>query len=229
MLRHWRGDNSSLVPPSSSRQLATATGLTFTCEEAYVTAGPPETFDLNSRYGMNPPHSEVVQACRVVEAGKALDMGCGAGRNALYLAHLGFDVTAVDVNPTALGTLQSIIEQERIDNIEARRYDINQADLGATYDFIACTVTLMFLDPARVDAVIADMQRCTTAGGHNLIVAAMNTDEYPCPMNFPFTLGTGELSAAYAGWELLEYNENLGTMHNGARLQFATLLARKPG
>jgi tellurite methyltransferase len=38
----------------------------------------------------------------------------------------------------------------------------------------------------------------------------------------------GELGAAYAGWERLEYNEDVGTMHNGARLQFATLLARKP-
>jgi len=193
-----------------------------------VTAETPQT-DLNAKHGLNPPHSEVVKACRVIEPGKALDMGCGAGRNALYLAQLGFDVTAVDINPNALGMLQSIIEQEGLGNIEARRYDINQANLGAAYDFIACTVTLMFLDPARVDAVIADMQRCTSAGGHNLIVAAMSTDEYPCPMNFPFTLGPGELSAAYAGWELLEYNENLGTMHNGAQLQFATLLARKPG
>lgn len=191
-------------------------------------AETPETSDLNARYGLNPPHSEVVQASRVIEPGEALDMGCGAGRNALYLAQLGFDVTAVDLNPNALGMLQSIIEQEGIGNIEARLYDLNQANLDATYDFIACTVTLMFLDPGRVDAVIADMQRCTSPGGHNLIVAAMSTDEYPCPMNFPFTLGPGELSAAYAGWNLLEYNENPGTMHNGARLQFATLLARKP-
>lgn len=193
-----------------------------------MTARTPETPNLNARYGLNPPHSEVVRACRVIEPGKALDMGCGAGRNALHLSQLGFDVTAIDANPSAIGMLQSIIDQERIDNVEARVYDINQADLGATYDFIACTVTLMFLDPTRVDAVIADMQRCTRAGGHNLIVAAMDTDEHPCPMNFPFTLRTGQLSAAYAGWELLEYNEDLGTMHNGAQLQFATLLARKP-
>ena len=193
-----------------------------------MTANEAETPDLNSRYGLNPPHSEVVKACRTIEPGKALDMGCGPGRNALYLSQLGFDVTAIDANPNAIGMLQSVVEQEGLDNVDARVYDINQADLGADYDFIACTVTLMFLDPTRVDAVIADMQRCTRAGGHNLVVAAMDTDEYPCPMNFPFTLRTGQLSAAYAGWELLEYNEDLGTMHNGAQLQFATLLARKP-
>jgi len=195
---------------------------------AGVTATTPEPQDLNARYGLNPPHSEVAQAGRLLVPGRALDMGCGAGRNALYLSQLGFDVTAVDVNTDAIGMLRSIVEREGLDNIDARAYDLNQADLGATYDFIACTVTLMFLDPARVDAVIADMQQCTAPGGHNLIVAAMDTDEHPCPMNFPFTLRAGQLSATYAGWELLKYDENLGTMHNGARLQFATLLARKP-
>jgi len=37
------------------------------------------------------------------------------------------------------------------------------------------------------------------------------------------------LREAYAGWEMVKYNEDLGTMHSGAQLQFATMLARKPG
>lgn len=46
-------------------------------------------------------------------------------------------------------------------------------------------------------------------------------------MPFPFTFDEGELRNAYQGWELVKYNEDLGTMHNGARLKFATMLARK--
>lgn len=182
---------------------------------------------LNARYGLNPPHSEVVEACGRLAPGAALDMGCSSGRNALYLAQLGFEVTAVDANANAVAALQSIAQQEQLDNVAARVYDINQASLGASYDFIACTVTLMFLDPARVPAVLADMQASTRPGGHNLIVAAMDTQAHPCPVNFPFTLAEGELSDAYQGWELIKYNEDVGTMHNGARLQFATLLARR--
>jgi len=186
------------------------------------------TKDLNQKYGMNPPHSEVVAACQVVEPGHALDMGCSSGRNALYLAERGFTVTAVDTNPAALGQLQSIIDQEGIRSITPRLYDISDAALDADYDFIACTVTLMFIQPSRVDAVLADMQHRTRAGGYNLIVCAMDTPDYPCQINFPFTFGPGQLSAAYTGWEPVKYNEDVGTMHNGARLQFATLLARKP-
>jgi tellurite methyltransferase len=184
--------------------------------------------DYNARFGLNPPHSEVVEACRTVKAGKALDMGCSAGRNALYLGQLGFDVTAIDNNPNAIGTLQSIIAQEQIGNIEARVYDISEARLNDSYDFIACTVTLMFIPPTRIDLVIADMQECTRAGGYNLIVAAMSTTAFPCQVNFPFTFGSGQLRRFYEGWERLKYNEDPGTMHNGMRLQFATLLACKP-
>ncbi|TFH87260.1 tellurite resistance methyltransferase TehB [Billgrantia azerbaijanica] len=185
--------------------------------------------DINSRYGLNPAHSEVVETCRIVAPCSALDMGCSNGRNALYLSQLGFDVTAVDNNPGAIDMLQQVVSREKIDNINSRVYDINSAGLGMDYGLIVCTVTLMFLDPTRVDAVIADMQDHTLPGGYNTIVCAMNTDEHPCPVRFPFTLGAGQLREAYEGWELIKYNEDLGTMHNGAQLQFATMLARKPG
>lgn len=183
--------------------------------------------DLNSRYGLNPPHSEVVNACQQIEPCDALDMGCSNGRNALYLSQQGFNVTAVDSNANAIGMLQSIVAQEGISSIDARVYDINRAGLDADYGFIACTVTLMFLDPGRVEAVLADMQVHTLRGGYNLIVCAMDTAAYPCPIGFPFTLHEGQLSTIYQGWEMLKYNEDLGTMHNGAQLQFATMLARK--
>ena len=187
------------------------------------------TADLNSRYGLNPAHSEVVEACNIIEPCAALDMGCSNGRNALYLSQLGFDVTAVDNNPAAIDMLQQIVSEEGITNIKAQVYDINNAELGQDYGFIACTVTLMFLNPALVGAVIADMQERTLPGGYNLIVCAMDTAETPCPVRFLFTFAAGQLREAYEGWELVKYNEDVGTMHNGLRLQFATMLARKPG
>ena len=185
--------------------------------------------DLNSLYGLNPAHSEVVEACKIIEPCDTLDMGCSNGRNAVYLGQLGFNVTAIDTNPSGIDMLQSISIEQKMDNINARVYDINNASLDHDYGFICCTVTLMFLEPAGIDAVISDMQQRTVAGGYNLIVCAMSTAEYPCPVPFPYTLKTGQLREAYKGWELVKYNEDVGTMHNGAKLQFATMLARKPG
>lgn len=146
----------------------------------------------------------------------------------MYLAQHGYEVTAVDTNANALQALQAIVQDEGLSGIDPRVYDLNEARLVADeYDFIVCTVTLMFLNPNKMPAIIANMQEATKKGGHHLIVCAMDTQAYPCPVNFPFTMGEGELKKAYEGWEFLTYNENLGTMHNGARLQFATMLARK--
>ncbi|MDU1473362.1 MAG: tellurite methyltransferase, partial [Escherichia coli] len=80
---------------------------------------------------------------------------------------------------------------------------------------------------------IANMQRCTRPGGYNLIVAAMDTDDYPCSVGFPFAFKPEELLNYYAGWALLKYNEDVGELHrtdaSGKRikLRFATMLARK--
>lgn len=186
------------------------------------------TVDLNTRFGLNPAHSEVVEACKIIEPCDVLDMGCSNGRNAVYLGQRGFNVTAIDANPSAIDMLQSIVTEEGMGNIKPQVYDINNAELEADYGFIACTVTLMFIDPARVEKVITNMQERTLPSGYNLIVCAMNTAEHPCPVRFPFTLKTGQLREIYEGWELIKYNEDVGTMHNGAQLQFATLLARKP-
>ena len=132
-------------------------------------------------------HSEVLEAVQsgYIKPGRTLDLGCGHGRNALYLASLGHDVTAVDINPD------------------------------------------------QIPAIIKNMQERTALGGYNLIVCAMNTEEHPCTMPFPFTFEEGELKNYYSDWELVKYNENIGHLHrldeygNPIALQFATMLAKK--
>ena len=78
--------------------------------------------DLNSRYGLNPAHSEVVDACKIIEQCETLDMGCSNGRNAVYLGQLGFNVTAIDTDPSAIDMLQSIINEEKMNNIKVQIY-----------------------------------------------------------------------------------------------------------
>ena len=188
---------------------------------------------FRKKYGMTATHSAVKAAAARIAPCAALDLGCGQGRNALYLALKGFDVTAVDQNPAPLYALADLAAQEQLP-VTPATYDINAAALDEDYGFIAATVVFMFLNPARVPAVIADMQAHTLPGGCNLIVSAMDTPDYPCPMPFSFKFKENELREYYAGWEMLEYNEEPGAMHatddagNPIRFKFATMLARKP-
>lgn len=185
------------------------------------------------KYNLTTTHSEVLNAVKHIQPGKVLDLGCGRGRNALYLNLLGFDVTAVDHNAESIQFLNYLIEKEGLEHMQTAVYDINQANLAGEFDLIVSTVVMMFLNRERIPAIIDNMQKNTKVGGYNLIVSAMSTEDYPCPMPFSFTFKAGELKNYYQGWELVKYNEDLGELHktdengNRIKMRFATMLARK--
>lgn len=198
--------------------------LSFYCEAADY---------FNKKYGMSATHSAVRAAEGIVPVGKVLDMGCGQGRNALYLGLKGFDVTAVDNNPNAVQNVEELARIEEL-NVRAFEYDLNAANIQENFDYMVATVVFMFLMPRYVPDVIANMKEHTNPGGYNLIVSAMDTEDFPCPMPFPFKFGDGELREYYKDWELVEYKEELGSMHakdefgNPIQFKFVTMLAKKP-
>lgn len=198
--------------------------LSFYCEAADY---------FNKKYGMSATHSAVRAAEGIVPVGKVLDMGCGQGRNALYLGLKGFDVTAVDNNPNAVQNVEELARIEEL-NVRAFEYDLNAANIQENFDYMVATVVFMFLMPRYVPDVIANMKEHTNPGGYNLIVSAMDTEDFPCPMPFPFKFGEGELREYYKDWELVEYKEELGSMHakdefgNPIQFKFVTMLAKKP-
>jgi len=64
---------------------------------------------FNSAYEGTPPwdigrpQKEFIQLAADGEiSGRVLDAGCGTGENALYLAHLGFEVWGIDAAPSAI-------------------------------------------------------------------------------------------------------------------------------
>ncbi|MNV69937.1 Tellurite methyltransferase [compost metagenome] len=169
-----------------------------------------------------------------LHGGRALDVGCGQGRNSLYLSQQGFEVDAWDVDPQSLQKLQQIIEAEGIQKIYVQQRDLNaDPSIAGRYDFICCTVVMMFLEAPTVKPLIAQMQQATNVNGFNLIVCAMDTDEISAQPDFTFAFKTGELSALYEGWNIVKYNENVGELHrvdaegNRIKQHFATLLAQK--
>ena len=102
------GADNPMAQPQAWHRVEAATDdvewyLEFYCK--------PEDY-FPKKYNSNPVHSEVLEAMDIVKPCKALDLGCGQGRNALFLAQHGFDVTAVDQNELSLEILQSIVEQE---------------------------------------------------------------------------------------------------------------------
>ncbi len=84
-----------------------------------------ETWDARYR-GSSPPrwdkgvpssHLIALVESGQVKPGRAVVLGCGTGTNAIYLAEKGFEVTAIDVAPTALNLAE---EKARVENVKVR-------------------------------------------------------------------------------------------------------------
>lgn len=193
----------------------------------------PENYFVE-KYGLSPTHSEVLAAAPYFVGDRALDVGCGRGRNALYLAQHGYQVDAFDANPHAIDVVEQIVEIEGLDAIRSSVKNLNQDPyIESEYDVIASTVVMMFLEPSTIPVLIKEMQEATKPNGINIIVSAMNTPAHPMQPDFRFGFKEGELSGYYEGWELLKYNEDVGQMHrrdafgNLVQMQFATMIAKK--
>jgi SAM-dependent methyltransferase len=69
---------------------------------------------------------------------RALDVACGAGRVALWLAQRGFDVLGVDVSPVALARLDASARAVGR-SVETLALDLEREPLpGGPFDWIAC-------------------------------------------------------------------------------------------
>ncbi|MEG0481533.1 MAG: SAM-dependent methyltransferase TehB [Acinetobacter sp.] len=218
------------IPPQAWHKIVSASKdiecqLSFYCEAKDY---------FEKKYQLTATHSEILLATPYIPIGKALDIGCGSGRNSLYLSQHGFQVDAFDLNPMSIQKLNDIIQAENLSNIHTDIRDLNvDQNIYSTYDFIFSTVVMMFLQPKTIPSLIQNMQQATHPNGFNLIVCAMDTPDYPVLADFPFSFKENELRDYYQDWKILKYNENVGELHrldeNGQRIQqrFATLFAQK--
>lgn len=73
-----------------------------------------------------------------VAPGRALDLGCGEGGDAVWLAENGWQVTAVDISETAIGRAAAAADARGVrDRIEFERHDLSDTFPEGTFDLIS--------------------------------------------------------------------------------------------
>jgi len=83
--------------------------------------------------GITPP--EVMAFLQGRPAGRALDIGCGTGTNAMTLAHMGWAVTAIDFSQLALHRARRKARAAGL-SIDFRRVDASRLDgVAGPFDF----------------------------------------------------------------------------------------------
>ncbi|MGW6642989.1 class I SAM-dependent methyltransferase [Streptomyces iakyrus] len=100
--------------------------------------------------------------------GRALDLGCGPGRNALYLAARGFDVDAVDLSSTALDWAGERARGTGAENVRFHHGDafaLAGEDLTGPYDLVYDSGCFHHLPPHRRVSYLALLEQLLAPGG----------------------------------------------------------------
>lgn len=111
----------------------------------------------------NPPNPYLAREAGDLVPGTALDAGCGAGAEALWLAARGWQVTAVDISSEALAHAAERDPGERVRWVEA---DLGVWEPGAAFDL----VTTHYAHPAMPQLDFYDRVAGWVAPGGTLLL-----------------------------------------------------------
>lgn len=195
---------------------------------------------FNKKYSLNNVHHDLYYVYKTYfpqdKRLKILDLGCGSGRNLLYLALLGHQVTGIDINNQALEKIKDISEKENLTKIKLIHHDLNKPlSLDKEYDAVISLVSLQFLETQHIASLLQELQTATINKGLHLIVTPIKADPYKLPDSFKYLPESKQIYSFYqnAGWSILEYKESVGQLHRldetGKPIQgmFALLVATK--
>ena len=150
------------------------------------------------------------------EPARALDLACGAGRNALWLAEQGWDVTAVDGSDAAIEILHRRAAQRGLSiktvvaDLEAGEFPLQPAawDLILIYAYLQRDLLTQFHDALRPGGIAA---------------VAVHLDEPGRESRF--SLQPGELASYFNGWDIRYLHEGPPQGANDDARHFASIVA----
>lgn len=185
-------------------------------------------------FGKEPSQFLVAQADYLTPGAKALSVADGEGRNSVFMAQRGMDVTAMEFSPNAIAKAKSLADEHGV-SVDFQQADIFSWDWASdSYDLVAA-VFIQFMGAEARAGIFAGMKQTVKPGG--LILLHGYT---PKQLEYR-TGGPGvaenlytkeQLAADFDGWEILRLEEyeaelNEGPGHAG-QSALIDLIARKP-
>lgn len=162
-------------------------------------------------YWGNKPHELVVQIKKYLPQGSSvLDLGCGEGQNASYLAKNGFRVTAVDVSQPGIEKVEATAKLNNL-QIKTEVADaVNYIKKSDIFDAIVCMNILQFIPVGKIRRVIKRLKDKTSIGGYNVIasfVASDSEQKQKAISSGRYFFDEEELRSFYSDWDIIKYDE----------------------
>jgi cyclopropane fatty-acyl-phospholipid synthase-like methyltransferase len=109
-----------------------------------------------------------------IPVGRAIDLGCGEGSNAIYLAQKGFDVTGVDFSPTAIDRANANAQAADVEVTFIEDDLTNLRKVNGTYELLVDFGALNDLDQKDRDRYMQNVLPLTQPNCHFILLCFAN-------------------------------------------------------
>ena len=107
---------------------------------------------------------ELIRLRPFPKAKKVLDIGCGEGKDAVYMAMQGYKVTAFDLTENGIAKTKRLADEKGV-KIDAYVDDINSFTAGDTYDIVYSTGTVQYLFEENKKIFFEKINKITNVNG----------------------------------------------------------------
>lgn len=165
---------------------------------------------------------------------KLLDIGCGEGKDAVFFARNGYDVTAFDISSAGIEKTKRLAEKVGV-HVQVFRADLLDFRLDSHYDILFSSGVLHYIKPELREEIFNNYKRYTNIDGlHVLNVFVEKPFIAPPPEKEPnaYKWYSGELAAHYHDWQLLDCSEVIFDCHSSGiphQHAMSKIVARKIG
>lgn len=158
------------------------------------------------------PNALLISTVEGRKPGRALDIGMGQGRNSLFLALKGWDVTGFDISDEGLAVAHKNAERAGV-KLNAIRETDEAFDYGSDqWDMI---VFMYEPFPVTSAAYVERLRKSMKSGG--LIVIESFGEEATAPNRPPTAIDPGQLLAAFKDFRLLHFEDTMAVPDWGQR------------
>lgn len=147
---------------------------------------------------------------------KLLDIGCGEGRNAVFFARNGYDVTAFDISSAGIEKTKRLADKYHV-HVNAFRADLLDYRLDNYYDIIFSSGVLHYIKPEIRKEILFNYKEFTNFDGFHFLNVFVNKpfiDEAPDHESTSFNWLSGELFTNYYDWLISECSEVIFDCHS---------------
>ena len=165
------------------------------------------------------PDPFLVEQVGDLEPGSALCLAAGEGRNAVYLAQRGYDVTALDISARGLEKGQLLAVERGVEITTVHADAMEYAPDRGSYDLV---ISIFFLERALFPGIVQALKP-----GGRLLVHTYSREQLRFgwgPSNPDFLLGPNELLETFKGFRIRYYAEVIEEREEGRQAALVRLV-----